>query len=101
MILIALLGLGTAALVHDAAAAAGAVLGLLNVFPVLLRMSGDQDWQRLLYRIGSAPAGLTGQTTLDTGSLPICPWAGLAVTAGWAAAALSLGAVSLCRRDAG
>jgi len=32
--------------------------------------------------------------------MPIGPWAGLAVTAGWAAAVTAAGAMVLCRRDA-
>jgi ABC-2 type transport system permease protein len=101
LILIALLGLGVAAIVRNAAAALGVVLGLLYLVPAMLRMFGDQDWQRALYRIAPSTAGLTVQTTVDRASLPMGPWAGLAVTAAWAAGALTVGALILRRRDAG
>jgi ABC-2 type transport system permease protein len=45
-------------------------------------------------------AGLAIQATTDLGSLPIGPWAGLGVTAGWAAAALLVGGLLLRIRDA-
>ena len=38
--------------------------------------------------------------TTDLDSLPISPWAGLGVTAGWTAAALLTGGLLLRRRDA-
>jgi ABC-2 type transport system permease protein len=45
-------------------------------------------------------AGLAIQATTDLDSLPIGPWAGLGVLAGWAAAALLGGALVLRLRDA-
>jgi ABC-2 type transport system permease protein len=45
-------------------------------------------------------AGLAVQSTTGLDALPIGPWAGLGVLAVWAAAALSLGGLLLCRRDA-
>jgi ABC-2 type transport system permease protein len=45
-------------------------------------------------------AGLTIQATTDIRSLPIDPWAGLGVTAGWAAAALLAGGLLLRICDA-
>jgi ABC-2 type transport system permease protein len=44
-------------------------------------------------------AGLAIQTTTDLGSLPLSPWAGLGVTAGWAAAALVAGGLFSGVRD--
>ncbi|WP_242884148.1 ABC transporter permease [Actinomadura litoris] len=83
LVLIALLGLGVAAIVRDAASGAGAVLALLYLLPILTRVIGGPRW---LQRIG--PAGPDG------------PWTGLGATAGWAAAALLAGGLLLHVRDA-
>lgn len=98
--LIALLSLGVATVVRDSAASIGIVLGLLYLFPVLSPAIGDPHWQRLLQQIGPMSAGLTIQATTDIHSLPIGPWAGLSVTAGWAAAALLAGGLLLRGCDA-
>jgi len=66
---------------------------------VLSQVIGDPHWQRLLQQIGPMSAGLTIQATTDLHSLPLPPWAGLGVTAGWAAAALVTGGLLLRRRD--
>ena len=63
-------------------------------------MIGNPHWQRLLQQIGPMSAGLAIQATTDLRSLPISPWAGLGVTAGWAAAALLAGGLLLRMRDA-
>jgi ABC-2 type transport system permease protein len=99
LILIALLGLGVAAAVRDSAAGMGIVLGLLYLFPVLSATVGDPHWQRLLQRIAPMSAGLTVQATTGLRDLPIGPWAGLGVTAGWAAAALLAGGLLLRTAD--
>ena len=44
-------------------------------------------------------AGLAVQATTDLHSLPLRPWAGLGVTAGWAVAALVTGGLLLRVRD--
>ncbi|MEV0404938.1 ABC transporter permease [Actinoallomurus sp. NPDC050550] len=100
LILIALLSLGIAAAVRDSAASIGIVLGLLYLFPILSQTIGDPHWQRLLQQIAPMSAGLTIQATTDLRSLPIGPWAGLGVTAGWATGALLAGGLLLRRRDA-
>ena len=56
--------------------------------------------QRLLQQIGPMSAGLAIQATTGLRNLPISPWAGLGVTAGWAAAALLAGGLLLRMRDA-
>jgi len=61
---------------------------------------GDPHWQRLFQQIGPMSAELAMQTTTDLRSLPIGPWAGLGVTAGWAAATLLAGGLLLRIRDA-
>ncbi|MFI0349976.1 ABC transporter permease [Actinomadura sp. 9N407] len=99
LILIGLLSLGIATAVRDSATSIGIVLGLLYIVPILARTISDPDWQRLLERIAPMSAGLAVQATTDLGGLPISPWAGLAVTAGWAAAALMAGGLLLHIRD--
>lgn len=96
--LIALLSLGIAAAVRDSAIAIGVVLGLLYLFPILVTVVSDPDWQRHLKQIAPMNAGLAVQSI--PGSLPIGPWAGLGVLAVWAAVALLFGGLMLCLRDA-
>lgn len=96
--LIALLGLGVAAMSRSAVAATGIVLGVL-LAPTVLTMFVNPDWQRWIYRLSPSTAGQTIQSTVDTAALPIGAWAGLGVAAAWAFAALGAGAVTLCLRD--
>ncbi|HET9017632.1 MAG TPA: hypothetical protein VFN57_18670 [Thermomicrobiaceae bacterium] len=98
--LIALLSLGIAGIVRDAAAAVGVVLGLLYLFPILASLVGNPTWQRHLEQAGPMSAGLAVQATVGLTSLPVRPWVGLAVLAAWAAAALLIGGLALCLRDA-
>lgn len=100
LILIALLSLGIATAVRDSATSIGIVLGLLYIVPIISQTISDPHWQRLLQRIAPMSAGLAIQATTDLHSLPISPWAGLSVTAGWAAAALLIGGLLLRMRDA-
>ncbi|MDQ0595897.1 ABC-2 type transport system permease protein [Streptomyces canus] len=100
LILIGLLSLGVATAVRDSATSVGVVLGLLYIVPIVSQTISDPDWQRLLEKIAPMSAGLAVQATTDLGSLPISPWAGLGVTAGWAAAALLAGGLLLRIRDA-
>ncbi|MEV4347004.1 ABC transporter permease [Actinoplanes sp. NPDC049596] len=100
LILIGLLGLGVAAAVRSSAAAIGVVLGLLYLTPMLLWMLPDPDWSRWLYRLTPATAVQALATTVENDTLPLGPWAALAVVAAWTAAALSLGALLLRGRDA-
>jgi len=98
--LIALLSLGAATTVRDSAAAVGAALGLLYLFPIIAAVVTDPHWQRHLQQIGPMSAGLEIQATTGLRSLPIGPWAGLGVLAAWAAAALLAGGLLLRLRDA-
>jgi ABC-2 type transport system permease protein len=98
--LIALLSLGAASAVRDPAAAIGAVLGLLYLFPLVAAVVTDPHWQRHLEQIGPMSAGLAIQATTGLPGLPLSPWAGLGVLAAWAAAALLAGGLLLRRRDA-
>jgi ABC-2 type transport system permease protein len=97
--LIALLSLGAAVAVRDSAAAIGVVLALLYLFPVLAQFV-DQHWQRHLEQIAPMTAGLAIQATTGLRGLPISPWAGLGVTAAWAAGAMLTGGLLLAFRDA-
>ena len=98
--LIALLSLGIAAIVRDSATSIGVILGLLYLLPILSQVIDNPHWQRVLQQIGPMNAGLTIQATTNLHSLPLSPWAGLGVTAGWAAAALVAGGLLLRKRDA-
>ena len=98
--LIALLSLGIAALVRVSAAAIGTILGLLYLVPILLGVITDPNWRQHIQQIAPSNAGLAIQNTIGLHNLPISPWAGLAVLAGWAAAALIAGGGLLVLRDA-
>ncbi|MDT0401239.1 ABC transporter permease subunit [Streptomyces edwardsiae] len=100
LVLIALIGLGVATAVREAATAIGIVLGLLYLFPVVTQVVNDPEWQRHLQQISPMTAGLAVQATVHLRELPIGPWAGLGVLATWAAAALLVGSLLLHRRDA-
>lgn len=96
---LALLGLGVGAVVRHAGAAVSVLLGLLLV-PIVVaallpRSVADTLWK-------AAPsAGLAVQATVDRAdNIPIGPWAGLGVTAAWAALALLAGACFTRNRDA-
>jgi ABC-2 type transport system permease protein len=100
LVLIALLSLGIATIIRDSAAAIGVVLGLLYLSPIIIGVVTDPVWQHRLQRYAPMNAGLTIQDTIGLRSLPISPWGGLGVLAGWAAAALLAGGLLLRWRDA-
>jgi ABC-2 type transport system permease protein len=98
--LIALLSLGTATAVREAATAIGVVLGLLYLIPIIAFAAGNATISRHLQQIGPMTAGLEIEATTGLNTLPISPWAGLGVLAAWAAGALLLGGLLLRSRDA-
>jgi ABC-2 type transport system permease protein len=98
--LIALLSLGTAAAVRDSATAIATVLGLLYIFPIIAQLVSDPDLRRHLEQVAPMSAGMAVQATTQLDQLPIGPWAGLGVLAGWAATALITGWGLLQWRDA-
>jgi ABC-2 type transport system permease protein len=100
MALIALLSLGVATAVREAAVAIGIVLGLLYVFPILAALVTAPSLRRHLQQIAPMNAGLAIQDTTNLHHLPIAPWAGLGVLAAWAAASLIAGGLFLRLRDA-
>ena len=97
---LALLSLGIATAVRDAAVAAGCVLGLLYLFPVLGLAISSPEWHRHLQQIAPMTAGLEIQASTGLSTLPLSPWADLGVLATWAAAALLAGGILLHFRDA-
>jgi len=98
--LIALLSVGVAAVVRDAAAAVGVVLGLLYLTPIVTSLVADPEWSARLQKLSPMTAGLAVQATINLDQQPIGPWQGLGVLALWAAAALLAGAATLRLRDA-
>jgi len=98
--LVALLGLGVAAMVRDSAVAIGTVLGLLYLFPIVASFVGDPAWHRHLDQVSPMTAGLYIQATTNLRTLPLTPWQGLGVLAAWAAGALLAGGLLLRWRDA-
>ena len=93
--LISLLAAGAALAVRDTAATTGVVLGLLYLFPLAAQLAGNATWQRHLQQIGPTTAGLNIQATTNLGTLPIQPWAGLAVLAAWAVGSILVGSLVL------
>ena len=65
-----------------------------------LDLAAGDDWPAVGDREGRLSAGLAIQDTTNLHSLPLRPWVGLGVTAGWAAAALVAGGLLLRKRDA-
>ena len=99
LLLMALLGLGAAAILRGAVTATGVVLGLLYLGPAILNFFIDPDWQRFLYRIMPGTAGQAVMSTVDLGTLPIRPISGLIVAAIWSFVTLGIGAAVFCARD--
>lgn len=97
--LIALLGLGLAALVREPAAAIGLTLGLLYLFPIVVTVVDNPAWHRHLQQFGPMSAGLAAQNTIPQSTPYLAPWPALGVVALWAAGALLAGAWTLRVRD--
>jgi ABC-2 type transport system permease protein len=98
--LIGLLGLGVGLAVRHTAGALAAVMAILFVSPVVASLISDEHWRERVMKYSPMTAGLAIQATRRLGDLPIGPWAGLGVLAGYAAAALVLGTVLFRLRDA-
>jgi ABC-2 type transport system permease protein len=99
LMLIGLLSLGVALTVRDAALAAGVVLALLYLFP-LVAVAGDATWHRHVQQVGPMTAGLAVQNTVNLAGQPIAPWLGLGVLSAWTGGALLAGGLSFRLRDA-
>ena len=100
LVLIGLLALGTTTAVRNPATAAGVVLGLLHLFPLIGLAVTDPEFRRHLDQVGPMAAGLAVQATTGLDTLVISPWRGLAVLGAWAGAALLAGGLVLRLRDA-
>jgi ABC-2 type transport system permease protein len=98
--LVALLSLGLAAVIRDTAGALTTVLSLLYLFPILAAFVSNEHWQERIRELAPMTAGLAIQATTRLDTLPIGPWAGLGVVAGYAAATMLLGATLFMIRDA-
>jgi ABC-2 type transport system permease protein len=96
---IALLSLGTAAIIRDPAPAIGTVLGLLYLDPIIAAVLHNTHWHNAIQRYAPMSAGLAIQATTNLHGLPISPWGGLGVLAAWAGAALLTGGLLLRLRD--
>jgi ABC-2 type transport system permease protein len=99
LILIGLLALGIATAIRDTAVSIGVVLALLFLPPLLAQAVSD-PLRRHIEQIAPMTAGLAVQATTNIHNQPIAPWAGVAVLAAWAAAALILAGLLLRHRDA-
>lgn len=97
--LIALLSLGLSAVIRDTAVSIGVVVGLLYLPPLLAQIVGG-TLAREIKQFAPTTAGLAIQHTTNLRTLPIQPWVGLGVAAGWATVAMLLGAIALQHRDA-
>jgi ABC-2 type transport system permease protein len=100
LVLVAALSLGLAGVVRDAALALVGALSLLYLFPMLALVVTDPAWQHRLHRYAPMDAGLAVQASRGIDRLAIGPWAGLAVLAIYAAAALGAGGALFRWRDA-
>lgn len=99
LVLVALLSLGVATLIRDTAVSIGALVALLYMPQLLAHIVGG-TLGRHIEEIAPMSAGLSIQATTRLHTLPIQPWAGLGVLAGWAAGALLLATIILRARDA-
>jgi ABC-2 type transport system permease protein len=102
LMLIALLSVGVAATVRHAGSAIGTVATLLyGPYLITLIMPLPTHTLHLVQRASPMTAGLAVQATVTgTGTAPLGPWAGLAVLAAYAIAALALGGTLFTIRDA-
>lgn len=98
--LVALFSLGIATLVRESAAAAGIVLGVCYLSPIMAHVITDPVWHNRVERYTPINAGLAIQATRNLAALPIGPWAGLGVLAAWSAATLLGAGLVLHMRDA-
>jgi hypothetical protein len=97
--LIGLLAVGVGFVVRNTGGAIATVVGIVLVLPLLTEALPDP----YSYDIGKfLPLNAGSQIIAPNSGDPhlFGPWAGLAVTAGWAAVALVAGAITLVRRDA-
>ena len=95
--LIALIGLGLAALIRHTAGAIGAVVGVVFVLPLILLPFGQQNPAMKFLPEIIAENSLTAVKPV---AASLSPWAGLAMLCLYAAVALAAGGYAMARRDA-
>ncbi|MFI6579499.1 ABC transporter permease [Embleya sp. NPDC050493] len=100
LILIALLSLGVAITIRDTAGAVTVLLTLLYILPLLVQTITDPTWHHRLEKLPPMTAGLAITTTHNLDRLPIAPWPGTTLLAGYTAAAVLLATLTFTRRDA-
>lgn len=100
LVLIALLAFGVAITVRDTAGAVTVLLTLLYILPLLVQTITDATWHDRLEKLPPTTAGLAMTYTRNLDQLPIGPWPGITLLAGYTAAALLLGGLRFTRRDA-
>ena len=98
LVLIAVLALGLGTLIRDTAVSIAAVVGLLFLPPILAQIVGG-TLAREIQRLAPMTAGMAVQHTTNLRALPIQPWPGLGILAGWSLAAMLLAGVALQARD--
>jgi ABC-2 type transport system permease protein len=98
--LIGLLSLGIGLIIRHTGGAITVVLGVLFTLPILASLVTDPVWRERLLRLAPMTAGLAIQATTNLDTLPILPWQGLGLLAGYAATAMLTGAFLFQKRDA-
>lgn len=99
LVLLALLSLGVATALRDAARSIATMLGLLYLLPLLAQIVPGETWRSSIEKLAPMRAGLAIQATTDLQGLPVAPWTGLGVLAVYALTSLAVGALLLARRD--
>jgi hypothetical protein len=95
--LIALIGLGVAALIRHTAGAIAAVVGVVFVLPLILLPFGEHNPAMKFLPEIIAENSLTAVKPV---AASLSPWAGLAMLCLYAAVALAAGGYAMARRDA-
>ncbi len=98
--LLALLSLGIGAIMRHTGGTISVVIGLLLTPPILASLVTDPVWRERIMRVAPMTAGLAIQATTNLEALPITPWQGLGLLAGYAALAMLAGAMLFQKRDA-
>ena len=96
---LALLSLGVGAIIRHSAATISTLLALMFV-PLIAAPVLPEHIRELVQRATPGAGFAVQQTVARDDALPIAPWAGLAVTFAWAAAALLVALLLIRRRDA-
>jgi ABC-2 type transport system permease protein len=100
LVAIGLFAFGIGTIVRRTGSAIAVALTIVYA-PAIVSLMLAEPLRGWVQRLSPMMAGLSVQATVPRAdSVPIAPWAGLGVTAAWAAAALALGLWLVRRRDA-